>query len=106
MRIRRKRFFVADEYFNNYFTSFRQLPHLGVNNIRATIKIGYANALSLGTNSCKKRKWPLLTAHIKQKKLSRFDSGQKDNRAVYIASKSFESKKSVRHWNKVVRKYI
>ena len=43
---------------DNYFTSFRLLTHVGVNNIRATSvlkKIGLANALSLGTNSCKKR---------------------------------------------------
>ena len=52
--IRRKRF-VADEYKNNYFTSFCQLTQSGVNNIHATIKIGYANALSLGTNRKKKR---------------------------------------------------
>ena len=35
-----------------YFTSFCLLTHIGVTNIRAT-KIGYANALSMGTNNCK-----------------------------------------------------
>ena len=45
---------MADEYKNNYFTSFCQLTQSGVNNIHATIKIGYANALSLGTNRKKK----------------------------------------------------
>ena len=34
-----------NEYVNNHFTSFCQLTHLGVNNICATIKICYVNAL-------------------------------------------------------------
>ena len=33
----------ADEYMNDYFTSFCQFTHLGVNNIRATIKIKRKN---------------------------------------------------------------
>ena len=37
---------------DNYFTSFCLLTHIRVTNIQAT-KIGYANALSLGTNNCK-----------------------------------------------------
>ena len=44
---------------DNCLTSFRLLNHLGVNNTRATAvlnKIGYANALALKTNSCKKKK--------------------------------------------------
>ena len=40
---------------NNYFTSFRLLTHLGVDNIWAT-KIGYANAIPWGKNSRKKKK--------------------------------------------------
>ena len=51
---------------NNYFTSFRQLTLLGVNNIRATIKIGYANVL--GTNSCKKRNVATLNSTHQAKK--------------------------------------
>ena len=35
MGIRRKRCSAAYEHINNYFTSFRLLTHLGVNNIRA-----------------------------------------------------------------------
>ena len=47
-----------DIFMDNYFTPFRLLTHVAVNNIRRTgvlNKKGYANALSLRTNSCKKR---------------------------------------------------
>ena len=60
-----------DIFMDNYFTSFRLLTHLGANNIRTTRvfkKIGYANALSLGTNSCKKKeRGHFKQTHIKQK---------------------------------------
>ena len=38
----------------NYLTSVQLLTHLGVHNFRATGVLNNANALSLGTNSCKK----------------------------------------------------
>ena len=55
MGIRRKRLSVVDENMKNYFTSFRQLTHLGISNICAAIKISYANALSLEINRWKKK---------------------------------------------------
>ena len=54
----------------NYLTSFHSLTHLGINNIRATgvlNKIGYANALSLGSNSCKKKE----RSHFEQRTSSK-----------------------------------
>ena len=47
-----------DTFMDNYFTYFRLITHLGVNNIRATgvLNKNYANALSLGTNSLKKER--------------------------------------------------
>ena len=47
-----------DIFIDNYFTSFRLLTHRGAKNIQKVCStiIGYANALSLGTNSCKKKK--------------------------------------------------
>ena len=63
-------------FMNNYFTYFRLLTHLGVNNIRATrVLIGYVNALSLGTNSCKKRSVATLNRAHQAKKQCNFDSG-------------------------------
>ena len=84
MEIRRKRCPAADEYVSNYFTSFGLLTHLDKTkwwNNRlwncsslttfaqqvCSMKIGYANALSLGSSSCKKGTWPVWTVHIKQK---------------------------------------
>ena len=51
-------------------------------------KIGYANALSLGTDNCKKRIMAVLNsaAHIKQKSSVTCKVGYGDSRAVYIAS--------------------
>ena len=51
-------------------------------------KIGYANTLSSGTNSCKKRNVATLNsaAHIKQKRCVTCVAGQNDSRALYIAS--------------------
>ena len=47
-----------DIFIDNYFTSFRLLTHRGAKNIQKVCStiIGYANALSLGTNSCKKKR--------------------------------------------------
>ena len=48
-----------DTFMGNYFTSFRLLTHLDLTTYEqhlCSTKIGYANALSLGTNSCKKKK--------------------------------------------------
>ena len=48
---------------NNYFTSFRLLTHIGVTTFEQHVfstNIGDANALSMGTNICKKKgTWPL-----------------------------------------------
>ena len=61
---------------DNYFTSFRLfvwLPTLELTTFKEEVcstKIGYANTLSSGTNSCKKRNVATLNsaAHIKQKR--------------------------------------
>ena len=69
-----------DMFMDNWFRSFRLLTHLGVNNIRTTdvfeqqvcsTKIGYANTLTLGANSCKKRIVDTLNsaAHISRKSI-------------------------------------
>ena len=63
---------------DNYFPSFRLLTHLGVNNIQAKgvrNKTGYANALSLGTNSCKNRNLVTLNSAHQAKMPGNFDSG-------------------------------
>ena len=47
-----------DIFMDNYFASFRLLTHLGVTTFEqheCSAKIGYANALSLGTNHWKKK---------------------------------------------------
>ena len=80
----------------NYFTSFRLLTHLRVNNIRAT---GVLNKNRL----CK------CTIYFEQGTLSKkqcnFDKNH--SRAVYIASpKSCKPERFVQYWNKVERKYI
>ena len=41
-------------FIDYYSTFFCLLTHIGVTNIRAT-KIGYANALSMGTSNCKNK---------------------------------------------------
>ena len=60
---------------DNYFTSFRLLTHLGVNNIRGRgvfnkNSANNANTLSSGTNIWKKRNVATLStaAYIKQKR--------------------------------------
>ena len=68
-------------------------------------KIGYANALSLGTNSCKKKNVATLNSTHQAKKQCNFDKS--DSRVVYIApSKCCEPKIIVRCWKKVERQYI
>ena len=65
-----------DLFMDNYFTSFRLfvcLPTLELTTFEQEVcstKIGYANTLSSGTNSCKKRNVATLNsaAHIKQKR--------------------------------------
>ena len=66
-----------DTFMDNYFTYFRLITHLGVNNIRATgvLNKNYANALSLGTNSLKKRSVATLNSAHQTKKKCNFDSG-------------------------------
>ena len=53
-------------------------------------KIGYANTLSVGTNSCKKRNMTTLNsaAHIKQKCCVACAVGKNDKRVLHIASQS------------------
>ena len=80
-------------FMNHYFTSFRlfvclplELTTFGQEVCSA--KIGYANKLSSGTNSCKKRNVATLNsaAHIKQKRCVTCMAGQNDSSALYIAS--------------------
>ena len=58
-------------FMDNYFTSFRQMTHLGVNIIRATGVLNnnrLRECLSLGTSSCKKTNLTTLnSAHQAQK---------------------------------------
>ena len=80
-------FFVVffDIFMDNYFTSFRLLTHLGVNNIWATSVPNNANTLSLGANNCKKKKrgrFEQRTSSKKEMQLWRWN----DSRAVYIVS--------------------
>ena len=79
---------------DNYFTSFRLfvcLPTLELTTFEQEVcstKIGYANTLSSGTNSCKKRNVTTLksAAHIKQKCCVACVAGKNDKRALYIPS--------------------
>ena len=57
---------------NNYFTFFCQLAHLGVNKIRATIKTGYTNALSLDQTAAKKRNVTTLNSAHQTEKVEQF----------------------------------
>ena len=65
--------FSFDIFVDNYFTPFRLLTHLGVNNIRATgvlDKNRLQNALALETNSCKKKErvhFEQRSAHLAKK---------------------------------------
>ena len=62
-------------FMNNCFTSFRLLPTLELTTFEQHVcstKIGYANALSLGTNSCEKRNVAALNNAPQEK--SNFDS--------------------------------
>ena len=78
----------------NYFTSFRLfacLPTLELTSFEqemCSTKIGYANTLSSGTNSCKKRNVTTLNSavHIKQKCCVACVAGKNDKRVLYIAS--------------------
>ena len=92
-----------DTFMDNYFTSFRLLTHLGVNNIRAT-QMHY----HWGQADAKKGTWLLSTAHIKQKSsVTLTVVGQNNSSAIYIASpESCEPKRFVRCQNKRLKKYI
>ena len=94
---------VADEYMNNYFTSFCQLTHLGANNIRATIRERLCKCTIIGGKQLLKKNVATLNRAHQTKKQRNFDSSQSNNRVVYIASISFESNKFVRRLNKVER---
>ena len=100
-----------DIFIDNYLTSFGLLTHLELTKFEQQVcstKIDYANALSLGTNICKKGSWPLWKAHIKQKSsLTLTVVGWNNNSAIYIASsESCEPKRFVWCWKKVEIKYI
>ena len=79
---------------DNYVTSFRlfvYLPTLELTSFEQEVrssKIGYANTLSWGTNSCKKRNVTILnsTALIKQKCCVACVADKNDKRALSIAS--------------------
>ena len=79
---------------DNYFTSFCLFVCLHTFELRTfeqevcSTKIRYANTLSSGTNSCKKRNVTTLNsaAHIKQKCCVACVAGKNDKRALYIAS--------------------
>ena len=80
-------------FMNHYFTSFRLFVCLPLELTTfeqevCSTKIGYANTLSSGTNSCKKRNVATLNsaAHIKQKRCVTCMAGQNDSSALYIAS--------------------
>ena len=67
-------------------------------------KTGYANALSLGTNSGKKGTWLLWTVHINQKSsVTLTVVGKNENRAVFyiVSSESCKYKRFAWRWNKV-----
>ena len=87
------------------------LTHIGVNNIRVRgAKIGYANTLSPGTNSCKNQE----RSHFEQR--SAYQAKTLCNLYGWLeqqqgALHSFfriqpTEQKSVWHWNKVERNYI
>ena len=95
----------------NYFTSFRLLTLLGVNNNPATRVFdenSYANVLSWEIHSCNKRNLATLNSAHQAKKQCNFDSSWlDDSKVVYVASsESFEPKGFVRCWNNVERKHI
>ena len=98
----------------NYFTSFRLFVCLATleltkcEQVVCSTKIGYANTLSSGTNSCKKRNVATLNsaAHIKQKRCETCVAGQNDSSELYIASSESCQHSRNLFWNKVERKYI
>ena len=68
-------------------------------------KIGYTNALSMGTNSFKKRNMATLNNIHEARKQCNFDWN--NSRVVYIAfTESFKPMRFVQCWQKVERKYI
>ena len=101
--------FGFDIFMDNYFTSFRLLTHLGVNNIRAAGVLNknmICKCTFIGNKELLKKE----RGHFEQrtsskKKLCNFDLN--DSSAVYIAfSESCEPKRFVWCGNKVERKYI
>ena len=133
MGIRTEHCFATDEmltlnsysyhiFMDNYFTSFRLLTHLGVylsifnpnalNYIRVTGGLN-KNMLSKCTITGGKQSQKKEHYHFEQRISSKKGStslavaGWKNNREVYIDfSESSESKRFVRRWNKVEKKYI
>ena len=100
--------FSFDIFMDNYFTYFRLLTHLGVNNIRATGMLN-KNRLRKGTitgdKQLQKRNMVTLKSAHQTKKQCNFD--QNNSRAVCVASsESCELKRFVRCQSKVERQYI
>ena len=84
-----------DLFMDSYFTSFRPFVCLPTTleltkfeQEMCSTKIGYANTLSPGTNSCKERNLATLNsaADIKQKRCLTCVASQNDSRALYRAS--------------------
>ena len=70
--------FSFDVFTDNYFTFFVCFPTLEITTFEQQVcsaKIGYANAVSLGTSSCKKKKKATLNSTHRAKKQSNFNSG-------------------------------
>ena len=92
---------------DNYFTSFRLLTHLGINNIRAT-RLPNKNRL--------RKCFIIRDKQLQQKERGHFEIAlikQKTRnfrsfyREIFVAStESCKPKRFVRCWNKVDRKYI
>ena len=104
--------FSSDIFRDNYFWKdnylFVCLPTLELTTFQwevCSTKIGYANARSLRTNSCKKKKVVTLKSTHQAREQCNFDKN--GSRAVYIDFyESCKPKRFVRCWNKVERKYI
>ena len=96
-----------DIFMSNYFTSFRLLILLGVNNIQAT-RVLKKNRLRkctiIGDKQLQKKE--LWTERIKQKSSVTLTLvAYNDSSVIYITSfESWESKKFVQCWNKVEKK--
>ena len=86
------------------------LPVLELTTFEQTVcptKVGYTNALSLGTNICKKKRnvATLNSTHQAKKSVTLVVVDWNNSSAIYIASsESCEPNRFVRCWNKVEKK--